>query len=290
MARLTKPEVKAHAEAVAVLQKDVLSDDDKEFVRAHWQESAENVNSAAGAFFTPWSQALDFALELDINGPRVIDLCAGIGTLAGAVWHRQTGNRWAGSPPVDLVCVEMNPQYVEIGKKLLPEATWVQASIFDMPDLGHFDYAISNPPFGKVNRHGGGAPRYTGGEFEYHVIDIASQIADAGAFILSSGSLPFSLSTPSGYRETTCRKYDAFVKQTGIELQPGIGVDTRVYADDWHGVKIATEHAWVDFEEIRGHSLERTPARVIDLAPQRATQKQSAEEDELFTLLEPAYR
>lgn len=290
MARLTKPEAKAHAEAVAVLQKDVLSDDEKEFVRQHWQESAENVNSAAGAFFTPWSQALDFALELDINGPRVIDLCAGIGTLAGAVWHRQTGNRWAGAPPVDLVCVEMNPQYVEIGKKLLPEATWVQASIFDMPDLGHFDWAISNPPFGKVDRHGGGAPRYTGGEFEYHVIDIASHIADAGSFILSAGSVPYSISTQYGYRQTPNRKYDAFVKQTGIELHPGIGVDTRVYGDDWHGVKVATEHAYVDFDELRGHRLERTPARVVDVTPQNTWRGSTVEEDEPFSLLEPAYR
>jgi len=251
MARLTKPEAKAHSEAVRRLAQDTLSDDDKEFVREHWQESAENINSAAGAFFTPMSQAYDFALEFDSSGPRIIDLCAGIGNLSAAAWERQTYARWSGTPAAEIVCVEFNPQYVEVGRKLLPEATWVQASVFDLPDLGHFDVAISNPPFGKVNRHGGGAPRYTGAEFEYHVIDIASQIADYGAFILPTGSLPFSVSTDYGYREATNRKYEAFVKQTSIELGPGIGVDTRVFADEWHGVKVATEHACVDFGELR---------------------------------------
>lgn len=251
MSRLTKPEAKMHAEAVAMLRQDALSAEEKEFVRAHWQESAENVNSAAGAFFTPMSQAYDFALEFDRNGPRIIDLCAGIGNLSAAVWERQTYDRWGGLPPVELVCVEVNPQYVEVGRKLLPEATWIQASIFDLPDLGQFDWAISNPPFGKVNRHGGSAPRYTGAEFEFHVIDIAKQIARAAAFILPTGSLPFSFSTEYGYRERSCRKYETFSKQTGIELSPGLGVDTRVYADDWHGVKVTTEHALVDFEEVR---------------------------------------
>ena len=263
MARLTKVEAKKHAEAVALLAKEMLSEDEKEFVREHWQESAENVNSAAGAFFTPMSQAYDFALEFDSSGPRIIDLCAGIGNLSAAAWGRQEYDRWGGAPAAEIVCVEMNPQYVEVGRKLLPEATWIQASIFDLPDLGHFDVAISNPPFGKVNRHGGNGPRYTGAEFEYHVIDIAADIAEYGAFILASGSCPVTISTDSGYRRTPNAKYERFAKQTGIELDAGIGVDTRYYADDWHGVKVATEHMQVDFSEWRKQRIAPTPAREV---------------------------
>jgi len=255
MARLTKAEAKKHAEAVALLAKDTLTEDEREFVREHWQESATNVNSAAGAFFTPMSQAYDFALEFDVDGPRIIDLCAGIGNLSAAAWARATTHRWHGTPAAEIVCVELNPQYIEVGRKLFPEATWVEASIFDLPDLGHFDVAISNPPFGKVNRGGGGAPTYTGAEFEFHVIDIASQLADSGCFILPGNSVPFRYSGAPYYEDIENRKYETFKKQTGIELNAGIGVDTTVYIDDWHGVKVQTEHVWADFTEVRAARL-----------------------------------
>ena len=52
----------------------------------------------------------------------------------------------------------MNPAFVEIGKKLLPEANWICGSAFDksiwdqitkdLPD-NKFDVCVSNPPFGK---------------------------------------------------------------------------------------------------------------------------------------------
>lgn len=263
MSRLTKPEAKKHAEAVTLLEKESLSEDECEFVREHWQESATNVNSAAGAFFTPMSQAYDFALEFDVNGPRIIDLCAGIGNLSAAAWVRATHERWNGMPAAEIVCVELNPQYVEVGKKLFPEATWIEASIFDLPDLGHFDVAISNPPFGKVNRGGGSAPAYTGAEFEFHVIDIASHLADSGCFILPAGSAPFRFSGAPYYQEIENGKYETFKKQTGIELTAGIGVDTTVFADDWHGVKVQTEHVCADFSEVRAHRRsEPTPVPV----------------------------
>lgn len=285
MARLTKAEAKKHAEAVELLQLDVLDDDQKAFVREHWQESAENVNSAAGAFFTPMSQAYDFALEVDVNGPRIIDLCAGIGNLSAAIWERQTYQRWGGSPAVELVCVEMNPQYVALGRKLLPEATWIEGSIFDLPDLGHFDYAISNPPFGKVNRHGGNGPRYTGAEFEFHVIDIASQIAEAGAFILPGGSAPFRYSGAPFYEWAPPSKYERFAEQTGLRLNAGLGVDTTVYLDDWHGVKVKTEHCTVDFAEVRGERVEPSTA-AVPVIEQHAVV--DVDEWAEFSLMEPA--
>ena len=164
MAKLTKAEAKAHAEAEAILAKPTLTDDERLFVLEHWQESANHVNSAAGAFFTPYDLARDAALDVH-NVGRVIDLCAGIGTLSLAAMWRGFYQRREMGQTLELVCVELNPAYVEVGRKMLPEARWVCGSIFDLPrDLGHFDSAISNPPFGKVDRGGGNAPRYTGAE------------------------------------------------------------------------------------------------------------------------------
>src|SRR5690606_10107376 len=136
--------------------------DEKEFVLLNWREDASHVNSSAGAFFTPMALAFDFAIEVPAG--RIIDLCAGVGMLSWALLNRR---RWDAAP-LDLTCIEVNPAYVEVGRKVLPEARWICASVFDVPgmDLGQFDCAISNPPFGAVKRSGNG-PRYSGKDFEF---------------------------------------------------------------------------------------------------------------------------
>ncbi|MGF6431204.1 hypothetical protein [Bradyrhizobium elkanii] len=63
MAKLTKVEAKAHAEAVVLLNKDVLSYDERVFVLDNWHEGANHINGSAGAFFTPTGLAGDFAIE-----------------------------------------------------------------------------------------------------------------------------------------------------------------------------------------------------------------------------------
>lgn len=47
MAKLTKVEAKSHAAACELLEKDRLTEDDKEFVYRNWNESANHVNSTA---------------------------------------------------------------------------------------------------------------------------------------------------------------------------------------------------------------------------------------------------
>lgn len=242
MAKLTKAQAKAHDEAERILEKPVLTDDDKQFVIENWQESATHVNSAAGAFFTPWGLATDAMLELggwQFEG-SVIDLCAGMGTLSLAATKMSRVSR--------IVCVELNETYARVGRKMVPEAEWVVGSIFKLPSLGRFDHAISNPPFGRIGRDGDG-PKYKGAEFEYHVIDIASAIADHGTFIIPQGSAGFALSTDEGYRRTDDTKHKRFATQTGIELRPGCGVDTRVYETEWHGVSPRVEVACAVFEQ-----------------------------------------
>lgn len=257
MAKLSKAEAKLHEQACDLLRKDVLSEDDKQFVLEHWQESARHINTIAGAFFTPIGLARDFSIE--VSGQRIIDLCAGIASLSFWCACR------AWNTPPEIVCVELNPDYAAVGRKILPEATWIVGSVFDLPnDLGHFDFAIGNPPFGATPRDAR-APRYTGKEFELHVIDVASDIADFGAFIVPQQTAPFRYSgcpnggwpetikdgIGSGYRDCPTDLHAKLFAQTGIRLEPSCGIDTSAYRGDWHGVSVATEIVTVDFIEAR---------------------------------------
>ncbi len=274
MARLTKAQAKRHAEAEAILKQDRLTDDERLFVVEHWQESAHHINTIAGAFFTPMSLARGVSIEVPCG--RIIDLCAGIGTLSLACW-------WSGvyeaTQVNEIVCVELNPAYAEVGRKLLPDARWIVGSVFDLPaDLGRFDAAIGNPPFGKVERKGVKAPRYTGSAFELHVLDIASDIADLGVFIVPQATAPFKYSgcPGGGWPETVkggvgngfvSRREEAHVRfedQTGIVMEPGCGVDTAGSDGEWHLVAVRTEIVVCDFVGARER---RSPKPAAPLAP-----------------------
>lgn len=147
MSKLTKAQARGHRQAQQILAQDRLSMDDKVFVLDNWREDAEHINGAAGAFFTPWGLALDMALH--VVGSRVIDLCAGIGTLTLAYWQRCEMDRLEGLE-LDLVCVESNPDYVAVGRKMVPQATWICADALSLPDLGRFDTAISRSRIGSL--------------------------------------------------------------------------------------------------------------------------------------------
>ena len=246
MAKLTKAQAKNHAQASNLLEKDRLTFDENLFVLQNWREDATHINSVAAAFFTPQTLARDLSIE--VTGPRVIDLCAGIGSLAFAVWHRHDFDRQALS---HITCVEINPDYVAVGKKVLPEATWLQADVFSLPgDIGHFDCAIANPPFGPA-RTSDRAPRFTGNVFEYRVIDIASDIADYGVFLIPQVSAPFEYSGKQAYRRTEHDKYRNFYLQTAIALESNCGLDTSAHRGEWTIVPPQIEIVLADFEEAR---------------------------------------
>jgi hypothetical protein len=184
---LQGPDQSSHR-GLRVLTKDRLSEDERWFVLENWKESATHINSAAGAFFTPPMLARDFAIET--CGPRVIDLCAGIGCLAFMVWNK---SGWA-REPIEIVCVERNPDYAAVGRKVLPEARWIVGDVFDLPpDLGCSTARSLTRRSASTDRGGRSAPRYQGRAFEYHVIDVASDLADWGAFIIPQNSAPFRL-------------------------------------------------------------------------------------------------
>lgn len=244
MAKLTKIQQKLHDQSLEILKKDILSEDDKEFVFTNWNEGANHSNGKAGAFFTPLDLAFDFAF--DVGGNRVVDLCAGIGMLSYAFLGR---NRYE-KEKLEIVCVEVNPDYVEVGKKLVPEATWICADVFDVLDmgLGRFDTAISNPPFGNISRKQN-SPSYKGKDFEFHVIDIASHLADFGVFIVPQNSAGFNYSGKTYYERQKDGKAVKFQNDTGLRFEAGCGVDTAIYKNEWKGVSPICEIVCVDFTE-----------------------------------------
>lgn len=255
MAKLTKTETRNHEAACELLTQDTLTEDQKEIVFKNWHEGATHMNGKAGAFFTPWDLAFDF--EIDVCGMRLLDMCAGIGVLSYAIMARAKNGYDRDTLP-EIVCVEINPDYVAIGKKLVPEATWICGDVTDpvlMASLGHFDCAYGNPPFGNI-KSAGKAPRYTGADFEFKVMDIASDLADTGVFLIPQGSCQFRFSGPGSYGRPAEGKFTKFCDQTAITMDAGVGIDTTVY-EGWKGVSPVCEVANIDFEEARAN---RTPA------------------------------
>lgn len=256
MAKLTKAQVSAHEKACKLIESDHrLNDDEVLFVLDNWHEGAAHTNTRASAHFTPYELARHAALE--VAGPRVLDLCAGIGTLSVAV------KMMSGYAPVELTLVEINPDYAAVARRLLPDAEVIVGSMYDrdlMNELASrkFDTCISNPPFGSFSRSASDrAPRYKGADAHYDCIDIASDLADAGVFILPQTAVPFVYSGRQGFRRNEPGqnpRYDKFVNQTGIELGANIGIDTSVLPG-FRDVGIVTEISTVDFVEARARRV-----------------------------------
>ncbi len=258
MAKLTKQEEKLHAEALDLVAVDRdLTEDEKQFVLDNFQEASTATNSTHGAFFTPAGLARDFAVELTGRFGRIIDLGAGIGRLSFGC-RNMFGHRWSGDPVREFVCVERNPDYVRVGRKIMPEATWIEGDILDVPSmgLGLFEVAIGNPPFGAITRSKDAPGGYKGRRFEYHAIAVAATVARYGVFIIPQPSAPFRYSgQPSFEGGAGDREYDRFVAATGIELGATCGIDTSGYREEWHGVSPAVEIVTVDFSDCLADEL-----------------------------------
>ena len=237
--KLAKAQAKLHKQAVALARAGRrLTLAERDFVLANFHEGAEHMHGLAGAFFTPAGLARDFAIEVPKRG-RILDLCAGIGALSFACEWDDTEH----------VCVEINPAYVEIGRAVMPDATWACASAFDVAAyerLGPFDCVISNSPFGQIPAAGfEGA--YTGGLFEYRLIEIASRLAPYGVFIVPQMSAPFRYSGVPCFENREDERARRFREQTGIVMEPNCGIDTAVYRSEWRGASPLCEIVCCDF-------------------------------------------
>lgn len=268
MAKLSKRDRANHAKAEALLALErPLNEDEQCEVLANWHEGARHLNGAASAHFTPYDLA--FHLALEARAPRVLDLCAGIGALSVANFHH---NR---NVLEEMVLIEINPDYAEVARKLLPQAEVIVGSVYDQVLMAEmalrgFDVVISNPPFGNTAKNPDlRGPRYKG-RMDYEVIDIASDIAGHGVFILPQAALPFAYSGQRNYTKIENEAYEKFSARTGIKLEMNCGIDTSDLPD-FRDVKVTTEIAVADFTELR-------QKRAADAQPQ----------NDLFSTLEVA--
>lgn len=232
MALVTKKQQKLHNEALDIISQDILGDDDIRFVYDNFNEGVSFNNSDFGAFFTPWKMAdalayesiysLDSAYSKNRENPltyKVIDLCGGIGVLSAAILDRYTHYN------IEVTCIEINPEYIKIGRKLLPQVKWIQGSVLDLDlirSLGKFDHAVSNPPFGRPRAMKGNSFNYTGVLAEFKVFDIASCIANYVSFIIPSGSAGYEYGD-MGMKYIESKELKRFQDETNIEVTPTIG-------------------------------------------------------------------
>jgi len=142
--------------------------------------------------------------------------------------------------------------------------------VFDLPKLGlgRFDGAIGNPPFGQSAARSGKAPRYTGGHFDLHVIDLAGDHAGYGCFLIPQMSSPFQFSGRNGAGYLKSGRGRDFEAQTGWELHPGCGVDTDYYRNDWKTTAVTCEIVTVEYDEQRAPA----PAAAIEVKASPATE------------------
>lgn len=81
------------------------------------------------------------------------------------------------------------------------------------------------------------------------MIEHASTFASYGAWIVPQGSAGFKYSGHRYYDATVqTAKYQKFVNDTGYTFQPGVGIDTSIYKDEWNGTKVICESILVDYD------------------------------------------
>lgn len=264
--KLTKPQIRAHQEAESLISTSItprpLTLDEREFILDNWHPGARHINSIYSAYFTPRSLAHDLGIYIPEDG-TIIDLCAGIGSLAyQAVLraHHSHYYRQHGSIPLgQITCIEINSDYIAVGRRVVPEAIWIQADIFnlpqwifnapDRPDGEAFDFTISNPPFGRSRSpHKSVALPLQGPPLELNVLSIATRLARCGAFILPQESCPFRYSGQSYYEHRISQVYEQFYHQTSIDLECS-SIDCSIYRDDWRDVSPNVEIALYDLDE-----------------------------------------
>lgn len=238
MARVTKKESQLRLKVMELVHSDrQLTEDDKEYIFNNYR--GDDIG-ATGAFFTPEMLAWDFMLDAGCSDD-CIELCAGIGRLS---YYQFIRNK-----PSHITCVELNPEYVLIGKRVLPQAEWITGDALQYTPDRFYRVAYGNPPFGKINTSGAYTGRYTGSEFEYKIIDRAREYSSYGVWIVPQGSAGFKYSGHTYYdRSIQSAKYIKFEKDTGLILHPGVGIDTSIYRDQWNGTKVTCESVLVDYQ------------------------------------------
>lgn len=237
MAKLTKPQLAAHRAAVALLESgQPLTLNQCQQVLDDWHEGAGGDQTASSAYFTPSDMASDLRFDTPSYG-ALVDLCAGTGRLA---FYAGGQCAWEPRQYSRLVCVERNPAYVAIGRRVLPHAEWICGDALDpavIRQIGTVDAAILNPPFGTTTRSDFAAPRYSGGQLDLALCDLASTLAPHCWAILPQSRARWD------YRGDWQKSKwaDQFQAATGLDFWRFSNVDPQYYRDQWRSTAPAVE-------------------------------------------------
>lgn len=255
MAKLNRLDSKDHDRALELLEKDTLTEDEKDEVFEKYNPMATNDVGRAGIFFTPPDVANEFSWYPSRYG-RVLDLCAGIGILSWYVWFKDTGGSfWDGNyyrgKITEIVALEQNPEFVRIGKKLMPWVTWVQGDAFDLEtimSLGEFDYVYSNPPYGNVPSVSDTSWMKVKGGAQWKAMEIALRIAKGGTFLIPEVDADYDGHKPRPYP----RSKEILGKHwAGITLFPADS-DVNIYQEQWKGASPRTAIVTLDDSKYMG--------------------------------------
>jgi phospholipid N-methyltransferase len=221
-----------------------LTEDEVWFVLENYNPMANHNVGKGGIFFTPQGLARDFAVMVSPKG-RVLDLCGGIGRLSHAVLHEDQYSH----DITEIVAVEINPEFVRVGRKILPQVTWFEGSIFDfdlMGALGAFDYAISNPPYGNIPV-GVSEPMRIKTIAHLMAIEIALRASYNGcSMIIPYTDVEYDFNTG---RQQTSNNLKRLKKAfPGISVTPE-PIDTTIYEDEWEGAAPKVAIADIDVFE-----------------------------------------
>jgi predicted RNA methylase len=235
--KLSRREVKEQQTLLELLKKEKLSEEEIDNIYTEINPGILGDVTANGAFFTPYGLAQDVAVMNHARG-HVLDLCGGIGMLSYRAWDMDTYEKRIRS----LTIIELNPKYVEIGKKLLPQANWICGSVFDKqlldslaPDGGKWDTIISNPPFGKAIVKEKIEWLNYNSAADLMVLEVALRYGKDAYFILPSNSVPFRFSGAPYYQENIGRELTRFIKINKEFLfnMSCDGIDCSIYRDEW---------------------------------------------------------
>ena len=268
--KLTKAELKSARQVEEKLAQPSLSHDDIDWIYQNYHEGQQGDVSAGAAHFTPYDLAFDTALFAYTVGD-IVDIAAGHGLLTYAAICRDYHEGHIRS----VTCVEFNPVYHELSKRLLEpmsaytrsnepiKVNCVLGNMFDQSlwtsvtsglTDGKFTHALSNPPFGAMSQADKALAsqwmNYTG-KRDIAAIELAHRVSHGATFILPPGSVDFRYSgAPRGFERIPCRELDRLRKANPemFMAMEADGIDGSCYRDQWRSTSITVEVASICFD------------------------------------------
>lgn len=249
MGRISADQTRRHDKACELLKiRRDLHADEIEYVYANWTPMASHNVGKGGAFFTPEELASELTLWTVDRG-HVLDLAAGIGMLS---WQMLLAHAYE-ETELKITAIELNGEFLEVGRKLLPQVNWVHGSIFDLkllhrlvdPKPFGFECVISNPPFGLAPATSPESKwlRYNGPS-HMRAMEVALYLGQKTVAILPGMDVPFWDSEPArpgqlrkhGYKPeaSLSRNYERFHKLFPDIVFGSCSIDTSAY-EGWQG-------------------------------------------------------